>query len=186
MRVEDCSWETVKKKVDKVHKHVCGHAPYYDIKMMLMRNNFWNDSFETYLNETVEKCTACGKTSQPRGSRKVSLSSMSREFNDVVCVDHLLLNEVCVFHGMDTVTRYPSCAVVPDTSLSAAVIEFDACWLGQFSPPATVYGDTAFDRDEFKTYLGLQNVALCPIPPRRHSMCLNPSMALFAAFFREF
>lgn len=49
--------------------------------------------------------------------KHVSLSSMSREFNQLVCVDHMFLDEFKVFHIMDSVTRYSSGVVVPDTTM---------------------------------------------------------------------
>ena len=150
--IADCSWKMVKHTVDKVHKHVCGHAPYSDIKLLLYRNNFWNDSVERYLNDLVEKCSGCRRTSLPEGTRKFSLSSMSRYFN-VVCVDHFFLHGLCMFHAMDSVTRYSACSIVPDTKLSSAVLAFESCWVNQFWPPTTVVGDVAFGHDEFKQFL---------------------------------
>jgi len=32
-------WDEIKKIVDKVHKYVCGHASFSDIRLLLERNN---------------------------------------------------------------------------------------------------------------------------------------------------
>lgn len=104
--LKECSWKTIKHIVDKVHRHVCGHSPYSDIKLLLIRNEFWNETVERYLSEIVEKCSGCRHMSLLVGTRKVSLSSMSRSFNELVCVDHFYLNDICVLHVMDSVTRY--------------------------------------------------------------------------------
>ena len=167
--IDECSWQTIKKTVDKVHKHVCGHAPYSDIKLLLVRNSFWNEHVQRYLTDVIENCTACRKTALPKGTRKVSLSSMSRSFNQVVCVDHFYLNGLCLFHAMDSVTRYSGCSIVPDTSLEAAVVAYESCWLCQFWPPSTVLGDAAFKRDVFINFLRMNDTEFCPIPPRRHN-----------------
>ena len=84
-------WKDLKKIVDKVHKHVCGHSNYSDIKLLLERNMLWNDHVDKYLQSTLENCTACRTTAKPKACRKVSLSAMSRSFNDVVCIDHMFL-----------------------------------------------------------------------------------------------
>ena len=38
--IQDCSWTTIKQTIKKVHRHVCGHSPYSDLKLLLIRNNF--------------------------------------------------------------------------------------------------------------------------------------------------
>lgn len=43
---------------------------------------------------------------QPVKSHKASLSSLTRDVNDTVCVDHLYLGQVCLFQGMDSSSRY--------------------------------------------------------------------------------
>ena len=79
--IQECSWTTIKHTIEKVHRHLCGHSPYSDLKLLLIRNNFWNEAVERYLNEIVDKCAGCRHTSLPRGTRKVSLSYLSRSFN---------------------------------------------------------------------------------------------------------
>lgn len=77
-------WSEIKKIVDKVHKHVCGHSTYPDIKILLDRNNLWNTETNKYLSSVLEKCSSCATTAQPKGTRKVSLKMLSRDFNAVV------------------------------------------------------------------------------------------------------
>lgn len=36
-------WKEVKLILDKLHKHVCGHATYSEIKPLLKRNNLWSN-----------------------------------------------------------------------------------------------------------------------------------------------
>lgn len=40
--VEDSSYNLIKKTVGKVHRRVCLHNQYSDIKLLLIRNYFWN------------------------------------------------------------------------------------------------------------------------------------------------
>eukprot|EP00171_Calliarthron_tuberculosum_P017605 IDg17605t1 len=63
-------WAELKKIVDKVHKHVCGHSSYSDIKILLQRNNLWNHEVMKYLSEQIETCGKCATTSLPKQSRK--------------------------------------------------------------------------------------------------------------------
>lgn len=63
---------------------------------------------------------------QPLGMRPVSLSRISRNFNEVVCIDHLHLNDVTVFHVMDSATRYSTGSVVSDRTPESAIHELEA------------------------------------------------------------
>lgn len=41
------------------------------------------------MSQTFEKRTSCKATSHPQTNRKVSISSLSQNLNDIVCVEHL-------------------------------------------------------------------------------------------------
>lgn len=162
-------WTDVKKIVDKVHKHVCGHSTYSDIRVLLERNKLWNEQVEKYLQSVLERCTACLTTAKPKSSRKVSLSAMTRSFNDLVCVDHLFLDQYCVMHAMDAASRYSVGAVVEDTSMWRAILLFDAHWVTPFWTPQVVAFDRGFNNSVFVEYLQAQDIGTRPLPPRRHS-----------------
>ncbi len=83
-KVNDSSHELL-SSIDKVHKRVCVHSHFSDIKILLQRNNL------RYLADSSEKCSSCLATSLPKKSRKVSLAEISREFNEIVYVDHFSL-----------------------------------------------------------------------------------------------
>ena len=85
------TWSDVKKIIDKVHKHVCGHASFTDYKLLLERNGLWNDLISSYIGEIVTNCTACRSSAVPQPNCKVSISSLSKEFNEVLCIDHSIL-----------------------------------------------------------------------------------------------
>lgn len=82
---------------------------------------------------------------------------------------HFYLNKVCLFHAMDSATRYLDCSIVQNTSLELAVLAFDSCWLGKFWPPAATLGDSAFNKLEFTGNLLSLNISFRPVSPLRHS-----------------
>jgi len=162
-------WKDVKSIVDKVHKHVCGHSNYSDMRILLERNNLWNKEVEKYLPLVLERCSNCHTTALPKNSRKVSLSSMSREFNNVVSVDHMFLGENCVFHIMDTKSRYSVGAIVESTTMAQAIEVFESTWLSEFWAPDVVAFDQAFDSKLFDQFLQKYGIGKRALPARRHS-----------------
>lgn len=162
-------WSEVKKIVDKVHKYICGHASFSDIKTLLERNNIWSDEVMKYVSRTMESCTRCLHTSEPKQARKVSIRSLNRSFNMVVCIDHLHLGNMRVFHLMDAATRYSAGAVVQDTSMVLAIEVMEGHWISQFWEPEEVQFDQAFDNTPFKDYLKMYGINPRPVPARRHN-----------------
>lgn len=129
----------------------------------------WNDTTEKYIISVIDKCYNCKATSAPVTSRKVSLSSLTRAFNTVVCIDHLFLDQLCVFHAMDTTSRYSACYIPNSTSLIDSMLAFEASWLSQFWPPTEVKGDNAFNKTNFIEFLKCLGIEFRPVPPRKHS-----------------
>lgn len=82
-------WDSLRKLLDKVHTHVCGHASYNDIRLLLQRNRIWNPQVESYIRKAIEQCNACRSTSLPKPTRKVSLADIDSALNERVCIDHL-------------------------------------------------------------------------------------------------
>lgn len=117
--------------------------------MLLIKNQFWNDAIERYLIKIVEKCTGCRHTSLLQNTCKVSLSSLSRSFNKVVCIDHFCLNQICVFPVMKSTMLYSSRQIVLGSALPDALMAIESFLLGQFWPPLAVLGDSAFSHTEF-------------------------------------
>lgn len=50
------SWAETRRIVDKVHRHVCGHATFSDMRTLLIRNGLWNESVQHYLATKVSQC----------------------------------------------------------------------------------------------------------------------------------
>lgn len=165
----DMPWKDVKKVIDKVHKHVCGHATLTDYKLLLERNGLWNETIASYIAKTMEECTACRCTSPPMPSRKVSISSLSKSFNEVLCVDHFNLDDVLMAHFMDLISRYSAAYIVSSTNLYDAVLGFEAAWVGQFWYPDSIQADKAFQVGDFKQYADKLDIQIRPVPPGRHS-----------------
>ena len=120
------SWKEVKKIIDKVQKHVCGHASLSDIQILFERNNVWNPEIRKYLSRAVESCIHCAKTYELKRTRKVSLNSLNRSFNDRVCIDQFHLGGQRICHIMCASTRYYVGTVAPDVGIESAVNALDS------------------------------------------------------------
>jgi len=162
-------WSNRKAIIDRVHLHVCGHSSFSDMKTLLQRNDLYDDNAAEYLAQVLDECTSCKVTSQPKPNRKVSLSSLSKEFNKEVCIDHLYLGDSIVFHAMDSATRYSAGCCVIDTNMEHSIEAFESQWISQFWYPQVVIADPAFNNTLFKKYLTNCGISIRPIPPRRHS-----------------
>lgn len=168
-------WSEIRKVIDKVHRHVCGHSNYHDMKLLLERNMIWNAEVKKYLSQVLDTCPDCLTTSQAQSTRNVSLSSLSRNFNDVVCVDHYHLDGNRIFHIMDSVARYFVGDVVQEMNMSTAIPLFQSLWVSAFWEPKVVFYDSAFDNSEFTMYLESHDIECRPLPPRRHNKNLIAS-----------
>lgn len=160
---------TICKIIDPVHKNVCGHTNYSGIKTLLQRNNIWSDAVDHQLPETVEKCTHWRATAKPHPSRKVSLSSLNCQFNDIICVYSFFLDCQPLLHIMYGTTRYSATLTVKDTSLEKATWDYETAWLGQFWPPNTAIGDESFSHTEFISYVNNFGSYFKPLLPQHHS-----------------
>lgn len=102
------------------------------MKLLIERNGLWSETVADYVSRLIEICHACRATAPPHPNRKVSISSLSRNFNEAVCVDHFYLESVSFLHCMDMATRFSAAFVVKSMTLEEAIFEFESCWLSQF------------------------------------------------------
>ena len=158
----------LRSTVDKVHRHVCGNSTFDDIKVLLDRNGLWTEDCAEYLSKLLESCEHCHAVRKPQKPRTVFLNILNREFNEVVFVDHMFLDDLIVFHVMDSKTRYYTGVVVESTSMSYAIAAFDSCWLSLFWSPVSVQADKAFQNDAFNEYLTSLATDLRKSQPYRH------------------
>lgn len=162
----EMSWSALRRVVDRVHSHVCGHASYSDTRTLLVRNNLWNENVQNYLSKLISECRSCVATSTPPPNRRVSLSSLIRAFNDAVCIDHFFLESVTVFLIMDVASRFSAGALVESTSMEPSIYAFELAWVAQFWPPSAVQADGSFQNDAFREFLNVYDIDLRPVPPR--------------------
>ena len=130
--INQLPWSELKKIIEKVHKHARGHANLSDIQTLLQRKNMWSLEVEKYLNRIISSCTDCAETYGPKKARKVSMSSVNRSFNKVVCIDHFHLGHLRICHIMDATTRYSAGAVLNDTGMEAAIGVLESHWIPPF------------------------------------------------------
>lgn len=152
-----------------MHNHVCGHASFTNYKLLLERNGLSNDAVEAYLIQITKSCTSCRATAMPQPSRKVSISYLSTEFNEVLCIDHLYKDEMRLMHFMDLISRYSAAHVVSSSTFKEAIMGFEACWVSQFWYPDSIRADKAFIHGDFKKYEDTPGIRLESVPPGRHS-----------------
>ena len=165
----DRPWREIKAIVDKVHKHVCGHASLRDMQILLERNDLWSNEVKAYLHQTVEVCHQCKMTDEPKDMRKVSLHDLSSSFNERVCLDHVFLDNYVVIHFMDSCTRFSQGAIVTTRTVHDAIDHFELIWVSQNGYPKSLLADQAFITGEFKRYAESVGVNLLPVPSRRHN-----------------
>ena len=90
--------------LNRVHEHVCGHASYSDMRKLPPRNHLWTDDSHLLLSSILENCPHCIITKPPTGMRPVSLSRLTSNLNEAVCVEHFSWRSH-MFHVMDKATR---------------------------------------------------------------------------------
>ena len=118
---KEMPWSQRKDVIHKVHNHVCGHSNFRDIRLLLERNGIWNDDCYKYLGHVLDSCQSCHETKLPQKARTVSLNNLSRGFNELVFVDHFVLDDLDIFHAMDAKTRYSAASVVDSYSMKDPV-----------------------------------------------------------------
>lgn len=129
----------------------------------------WNEHVEKYLESVLLNFTSCRTTGKPRETGKVSLSSIIRSSNEVVCVDHIYLENHYVIHITDSALRYYTGAIVEDRFINKAITAFEAYWITPFWNPSTVVFDRPFENIAFTLYLTDENIEERSLPPRRHN-----------------
>lgn len=125
----DWPWSKFKGIVDKVHHPICGHASLMEIRLLLKRNNTWYNTVDDYIHQFIENCTSCKAIPPLQSSRKVSISSPSRKFYEVFCINHFYLDEVVLLYYMHMVTRFYPAYDLSSAAINEAIFGFESCWL---------------------------------------------------------
>lgn len=119
------SWSNLRHVFDRVHKLFYGHSSFAYIMLLLERSGVWSDDVDLYLLSEIRRFNACLTSARPKPSLKVSLASLHRHFNDVVCVDHFFLDGTRIFHAMDSKSRYSAGQICDDLSLAFSISAFE-------------------------------------------------------------
>lgn len=98
------NWDETVRVLIKVCRYVCGHVSFGDI-CALQRNQTWTNEIRKYLAQRNDIFPHCVAAASPQHSRKVSLSTLNRSFNDDVCVDYFYLDSFRLFHIMDVYSQ---------------------------------------------------------------------------------
>lgn len=102
------NWAKLRRVVNRVHHHTWGHTSFPGMRTLLSRNGLWNEHVQHYIASTIAQCRDCKASSTPPPNRRVSISSLDKAFNDIVCIDHFYLEDVTLFHMMAVATIYSS------------------------------------------------------------------------------
>lgn len=135
----------------------------------MQRNGILSHDADAYLTSVVESCKACRATSLPQPSVEVSLSALSRQFNVVVCIDHVSLDGALVFHVRDAGSRYSAGILFDATSIQSAISAYETVWLSPCWPPVSLQAGQTFNTKLFTLYLSDHGTSFRRTLPRHHS-----------------
>lgn len=130
----------VPKIVKRVHDYKCGHAFIEEMRTLLQQNRLWNAEVENILSTAVEKCSHCIAAAPPASKRTVSIAEISRQSSDIVRVNHVWLENTCLFHIVDHYSRDSAAQPISTTSIAEATVVFENFWVVQLWSPKEVYG----------------------------------------------
>lgn len=145
-------WDLVFPILDKFRPHVFGHGDRADMRTLLERYGYWLEDASKYITDQVERCRSWAVCANPKPSRKVSLASLNRQFYDLLCIDHLFLDGIRVFHAMDAHTRCSAGLECPNPSL-VAVTHYLKQYGSARSGRGAVHGYQAFNLEEITNFL---------------------------------
>lgn len=72
---------SVKRLLDRVHRHVCGYSTFTAIRTSLLRNEFWTNMVQHYLSRVVSSCNNFKASFTSPPNIHVSLSTLNSQHN---------------------------------------------------------------------------------------------------------
>lgn len=78
--LENNPWYELRPLLDKVPKPVCGYANYTEQQVLIDRNNLWNETVASYVDQLLKNFTSCRSTAPPKPDRKAYMSSLKKNF----------------------------------------------------------------------------------------------------------
>lgn len=152
-RTTEIPWKTRKEIIDEVHRHVCGHSNFNDIKTLPERNTVWNEDCADYLRDLLGTCIACHEITLPMKMRNVSLNNFFRRLNQLCFVDFFQLDSLQLFHCVKSVSLYSLAVVVDSLTLREAIAAFEQSLESHFWVPESIQADETFQKRECQDYL---------------------------------
>lgn len=172
--------------VRRVNDYVWGHASFGDMRTLLQRNNVCNSDVQRLFWNLVKTFEHCIASSAPISDRRISIAGINSGFNDVFCDYHFHLDEIRMFHGMDSYYRLSAALSLFSATLSDAIAAFESAWVSQFLPTYSVQGEVDFRHNEFIDYLSQYSTQFVPF---RHVVIIknvpeSKNAVIRAIFFR--
>lgn len=123
---------------------------------------------EEYVYNIFKKCRIFRASDPPKPSRKVPISPRSRQYNDIVCVDHLHVEQIRLLNVMDSVEVFCASLTVESASLEHAILRFESCWISIFWIPGSIQVDKSFSEIKFHEYIDTRGIFFRLLTPNRH------------------
>lgn len=129
------SWQVINPIANSVHSDISGTSTISDMRPLLHRKGILLHDADAYFSLVVEDCRAFRATALSQMSLNVSLTSLSRQFNDVFSFGHPFLDGAHVFHAMDACSRYSTAIVCDEVSILSTISPFETLWVSRLWPP---------------------------------------------------
>lgn len=114
-------------------------------------------------------CRVCCDVVKLQMSGELSLSSLSHDFNQSVCMDHAFLDFAQIFRVMDATIHFYCIVLVDDFLLTGSAPSLETWWLQNFWLHVRLYGEHAFSKPKFSNFVHQLIIWFRPVPPHRNA-----------------
>lgn len=132
-----------------------------------------------------------------RPNKDVFVPSLSQSLNELVCVDHSILEQVCLSYAMDMKARQSTVLALLDTLLNVALIGFKTCCISQFWKLTDIWVNKPFMTDSFEQYCDEKYIQLMMVLPKirstknieqkwNHKISLSEAVECSARWYKRF
>lgn len=101
-------------------------------------------------------------TEEPKGMTKAFHYEIGSSFNDLVCLEHTVLNKLVVSDFMDSCNSLFHGAIVSARTVHEAFDHYEMIWVSQYGYPKSLIADQAFITEEFQMYAESVGIKLPP------------------------
>lgn len=116
----------------------------------------------------MTECRDGEASSTPPPSRRVSITSLEKTFNDVACIDRCFLENATLCHVIYLATSLSAAHAVTKICMGEAICAFGLISIAWFWPPDGIHADLSFQSQKFKPLLDRYDIKLHPVPLRLH------------------